>query len=41
MPLKTFEFFQVWEESQISGGGETTTIISAAEEEIWSVESHV
>jgi hypothetical protein len=33
-PLKTFELFQVWEESQSSGGGATTTIRSAAEEEI-------
>jgi hypothetical protein len=39
--LKTLEFFQVWEENQISGGGAITTLRSAAEEDIWSIESHV
>jgi hypothetical protein len=39
--FETLEIFQVWEEIASSGGGATTAIRSAAEEEIWTVESHV
>jgi hypothetical protein len=35
------KIFQVKEEGEISGAGVTTTIKSAIEEQIWTVESHI
>jgi hypothetical protein len=39
--FETFGNLPSQEEIQSSGGGASTTIRSAAEEEIWTIESHV